>query len=261
MPAAMADGESGHAPQNNARLRLDEALLARGLSPSRARARDAIARGCVTVDGAPARKAGQRVAPDATIVVDDETAGFVSRAALKLRAALEHFGIDVTDRNALDVGASTGGFTQVLLQRGAAHVIALDVGHDQLHADIRQDPRVTAIEGCNARDLAPGDLAYRPDCITIDVSFISQTRILPAITGVATPNAVLITLVKPQFEVGPKRIGKDGIVVDGASRDTAVRGVADTLAALGWTVSEPLQSPILGGKGNREFLLAAWKNG
>lgn len=235
--------------------------MARGLSPSRARAQDAIARGCVTVDGKPARKAGQRVSPEAALMVDDETSGFVSRSALKLSAALEHFNIDVAKRHALDIGASTGGFTQVLLQRGADHVIALDVGHDQLHADLRQDPRITVIEGFNARDLTLKSLPHRPDCITIDVSFISQILLLSAVTEIAAANAVLITLVKPQFEVGPGLIGKDGIVTCKESRLSAVAGVSQALADLGWDVSEPLNSPILGGKGNQEFLLAAWKNG
>jgi 23S rRNA (cytidine1920-2'-O)/16S rRNA (cytidine1409-2'-O)-methyltransferase len=247
-------------PSRQARIRLDEALVERGLAPTRARARDAILRGCVMLNGQPARKAGQRVAVDARIRVQDDALAFVARSALKLLAGLEHFTIDVTGLSALDVGASTGGFTQTLLQRGARRVIALDVGHDQLHPSLRNDPRVTVLEGINARTLTAEDLPYRPSFVTIDVSFIAQRLILPALDKVVAPKTVMLTLVKPQFEIGPEAVGKDGVVTEPTLHAQAVGDVARELARLGWQTGEALQSPITGGKGNQEFLLNAWKD-
>ena len=241
--------------------RLDELLVAQGLFASRSRARDAIMRGTVTVDGAVIRKPGQSVAPAARIAVDDPARGYVSRAALKLIAGLDRFGFDVAGLDALDIGASTGGFTQVLLERGAAHVTAIDVGHGQIHETLQTHPRVTAIEGLNARDLTLADLGGKaPQFLVSDVSFISLKIALPPALALAAPGARGIFLVKPQFEAGKEAIGKGGIL---ANPDDAPR-IADALAAWldtvpGWRAVGIVPSPIEGGDGNREFLLAGEK--
>ena len=179
--------------------RLDRLLVARGLVPTRARARDAVLRGTVRVDGAPASKPGQTVGEGAALALDDPAAPYVSRAALKLVAGLDAFGIDAAGAHALDVGASTGGFTQVLLARGAAQVTAIDVGHGQLAPALRADPRVTAIEGLNARDLTMDRLPHAPGLVVADVSFISLRLALPPALDLARPGARCVLLVKPQF--------------------------------------------------------------
>ena len=185
------------------RIRLDELLVARGLYATRSRARDAIERGAVTVGGAILAKPGQAVLASSEIGVDDPAAGYVSRAALKLIAGLDHFGLDPKGSEALDIGASTGGFTQVLLKRGASHVTAIDVGHGQFDPRLRDDPGVTVIEGLNARDLAAVDLGGKsPDFLVCDVSFISLTLALPPALILAVSGAKGVFLVKPQFEPG-----------------------------------------------------------
>jgi 23S rRNA (cytidine1920-2'-O)/16S rRNA (cytidine1409-2'-O)-methyltransferase len=239
------------------RQRLDEALVARGLYPSRARARDAVLRGTVTVDGAIAAKPAQLVDDAARIAVSDAALAYVSRAALKLKHGLDHFAIDVKGRRALDIGASTGGFTQVLLERGAAHVTAIDVGHGQMKVE---SPRVTLIEGLNARDLAPRHLDGAIDLIVADVSFISLSLALPPALRLAAAGAVLVALVKPQFEVGRAALGKGGIVKDTLALDRACQEVASFLADQGWQVLGFTPSPIAGGDGNPEFLIAARKD-
>jgi 23S rRNA (cytidine1920-2'-O)/16S rRNA (cytidine1409-2'-O)-methyltransferase len=240
-----------------AKTRLDQLLVARGLADSRARARDAILRGHVTVGGRPADKPGLSVAEDADLAVTDPAGAYVSRAALKLVAGLDHFGFEVTGRDCLDVGASTGGFTQVLLERGAARVSALDVGHGQLHPRLAGDRRVTNIEGLNARDLKEADLPFRPDAIVSDVSFISLTLALPPTLALARRPAVGVFLVKPQFEAGRQAIGKGGLVDEATGRVAAER-VRDTLDGChGWRVHDLIASPILGGDGNHEYLLGA----
>lgn len=240
------------------RIRLDQALVARGLSPSRARARDSILRGRVSVDGAVVTKPGQPVAPGAALAVDDPADAYVSRAALKLVAGLDAFAVPVEGRRALDIGASTGGFTQVLLQRGAVHVTAIDVGHGQLHADLAGDPRVTSIEGLNARDLGPAHLAAAPDIVVSDVSFISLTLALPPALTLAAPGADLVALVKPQFEVGRAGIGKGGLVRDPAAGKAAAERIADWLGGRdGWQICGLIPSPLAGGDGNEEYLLGA----
>jgi 23S rRNA (cytidine1920-2'-O)/16S rRNA (cytidine1409-2'-O)-methyltransferase len=240
-----------------AKTRLDQLLVARGLADSRARARDAILRGHVTVGGRPADKPGLCVAEDVDLAVTDPAGAYVSRAALKLVAGLDHFGFEVTGRDCLDVGASTGGFTQVLLERGAARVSALDVGHGQLHPRLAGDRRVTNIEGLNARDLAEADLPFRPDVIVSDVSFISLTLALPPALAVARRPAVGVFLVKPQFEAGRQAIGKGGLVDETTGRAAAER-VRDALDGChGWRVHDLIASPILGGDGNHEDLLGA----
>ncbi|WFP75625.1 TlyA family RNA methyltransferase [Mesorhizobium sp. WSM4906] len=245
------------------RPRLDDLLVARGLFASRSRARDAIERGTVTVEGSVARKPGQPVAPDCVLAVDDPAQAYVSRAALKLIAGLDHFGLDPSRSEALDIGASTGGFTQVLLERGAAHVTAIDVGHGQIHADIAGDPRVTVIEGLNARDLTAADLGGRvPDFLVCDVSFISLKMALPPALALAGEGAGALLLVKPQFEAGREAIGKGGLLKDPGGAERIATELRDWLAAmLGWRVLGLHPSPIEGGDGNREFLLAAVKDG
>lgn len=214
-----------------------------------------VLRGTVRVGGVPARRPAQDVAEAADIEAEAES--FASRAAHKLGHALDTFALDPAGTSALDVGASTGGFTDVLLRRGAARVIALDVGRDQLAAPLREDPRVTVMEGANARDLAPGDLAYAPDFLVFDVSFISLAKVLPACLALAAPEAALCALVKPQFEVGRAAVGKGGIVRDTAAAEAAVERVAGVVAALGWRVLGRTPSPIAGGDGNAEWLIGA----
>ncbi|MFO1088366.1 MAG: TlyA family RNA methyltransferase [Hyphomicrobiales bacterium] len=243
-----------------ARQRLDLALVERGLSPSRARARDAILRGAVTVDGAAIDKPAAMVSSESTISIFDPASGYVSRAALKLVHALDRFAIDPAGLDCLDIGASTGGFTQVLLERGARHVTAIDVGHRQMAEPLRADPRVTLIEGLNARDLASNDLPSPPAMIVCDVSFISLTLALPPALELAAPGAVLVALIKPQFEAGREALGKGGIVRDEAVQRAVCDRVCDWLATdCGWQVQGIADSPIEGGDGNREFLLAARK--
>ncbi|WP_062231606.1 TlyA family RNA methyltransferase [Aureimonas sp. N4] len=244
-----------------ARVRLDQLLAERGLAQSRARARDAILRGHVRVDGTAVSKPGQLVRADAELTLDDPAARYVSRAALKLVAGLDRFGIDVQGRTALDVGASTGGFTQVLLERGAAHVIAVDVGHDQLHPSLRNDPRVTLLEGLNARDLEAEHLQGRTvDLVVCDVSFISMTLALPPALRLARSGADGVFLVKPQFEAGRDAIGKNGLLRDSALGERIAKDMALWLAQeQGWIAEPPIASPIEGGDGNREYLVIGHK--
>lgn len=242
--------------------RLDELLVRRGLFPSRSRARDAIERGKVRLNSAIATKPGLAVAEDATIEVDDPASAYVSRAALKLIAALDHFGIQVSDKIALDIGASTGGFTQVLLERGAKHVIAIDVGHGQLHPSLRDDRRVTSIEGLNARALSATDIGNQaPDMLVSDVSFISLKLALPPALALAADRADGIFLVKPQFEAGHDAIGKGGLLRDAEDGPRVAEDLRLWLDAQpGWRAIGVIPSPIEGGDGNREFLLAGKKD-
>lgn len=240
------------------RLRLDRLLVERGLFDTRARARDAILRGVVRVAGAVVVKPGQAVSADADLSVDDPARAYVSRAALKLAHALDVFAIDPRGRVALDIGASTGGFSQVLLERGAARVVALDVGHGQLDAALRAEPRVTCIEGVNARALTGGDIGgVRPDLLVCDVSFISLTLALPPALALAAPGARGVFLVKPQFEAGREAIGRGGLLRDPAEGERIAAKLADWLATNpGWRALGREPSPIEGGDGNREYLLA-----
>jgi len=248
-------------PAASGPLRLDMALVARGLAPTRARARDAVLRGHVRVDGIPAGKPAMTIAANAAIAMDDPAAAYVSRAALKLIAGLDHFGYDAAGRVALDIGASTGGFTEVLLERGATRVVAIDVGHGQLDARIAADPRVTVREGLNVRDLAATDVAGPLGALVADVSFISLKLALPAALALAAPGAWGVFLVKPQFEVGRERLGKRGIVRDRGAARQAADDVAAWLAAQpGWRVEGLIESPIAGGTGNREFLLGGQRD-
>ncbi len=238
--------------------RLDMALVARGLLPTRARARDAILRGHVTVNGESALKPSQNVALDADFAIDDPAAGYVSRAAVKLIAALDRFGYAVDGITALDLGASTGGFTQVLLERGARKVFAVDVGHGQLDQRLAADPRVINREGVNARDLVAADIGEPVHAIVADVSFISLKLALPPALNLASGDAWGVFLVKPQFEVGRAALGKGGIVRDPAAAERAVADIATWLEAdMGWRVGGVILSPIEGGDGNRELLIGA----
>lgn len=239
--------------------RLDTLLVARGLAESRERAQRLILAGDVLVGGHPSTKAGVRVATDAGITLKARPR-YVSRGGEKLEAALAHFAVDVTGRTGLDIGASTGGFTDCLLQHGAAHVVAVDVGKGQLHWKLRRDTRVTVVEGVNARYLQPAHLGGKvPDIAAADVSFISLTKVLPAVVGVLPAGAQLITLIKPQFEAGREHVQKGGVV-----RDEAVRqGVVETVRRagedeLGLRWQGLCESPLRGPAGNVEFL-ALWQ--
>ena len=235
--------------------RADIVLVKRGLFESRAKAQAAIAAGLVTADGVRVRKASDPVAEAATLSATPAHP-YVSRGALKLVAALDRFGFEPADHVCLDVGASTGGFTDVLLARGARKVYAVDVGRDQLHARLRSDPRVVALEQTDIRALAPSALGELPDLITADVSFISLKLVLPALDRLTRRPAQLIALIKPQFEAGKANV-KKGIVRDAAIRAAVCDDIAVFAASLGWQVRGVLPSPIEGGDGNREFLLAA----
>jgi 23S rRNA (cytidine1920-2'-O)/16S rRNA (cytidine1409-2'-O)-methyltransferase len=247
--------------ENASSQRLDLALVARGLVATRAKARDLIARGEVTVDGRVVSKVAMGVRAEQAIAVDARVSAQVSRGAVKLAAASEHFGLDAGGRVALDVGASTGGFTQTLLERGAVRVYAVDVGKGQLHGTLASDPRVVSLEGCDARGLDRTLVPEVVGAIVADVSFISLTKALPAALSLAAAGCWLVALVKPQFEVGRDGLGKGGVVRDEMLRERALSDVRDWLAAQpGWTVIGTMPSPIEGGSGNVEFLIAAVKS-
>jgi 23S rRNA (cytidine1920-2'-O)/16S rRNA (cytidine1409-2'-O)-methyltransferase len=241
-----------------AKRRLDQLLVEKGLAPSREKAQALILAGDVTVNGQRASKAGQSIAEDAAIEIAARLP-YVSRGGIKLAHALDEFHIDVGGLVCLDVGASTGGFTDCLLQRGAARVHALDVGHGQLDWKLRNDPRVAVYEEINARFLTPGALPERPAFATMDVSFISATLILPNLPALLTPEASLVVLVKPQFEVGRESVGKGGIVRDPALQEQACARVRSCVESLGFE-SALTPSPITGAEGNREFLLYAYRS-
>lgn len=247
--------------QENAGIRLDQHLVERGWFASRSRARDAILRGTVTINGRVAGKPGAMVSGGDRVTVRDPAAGYVSRAALKLLSGLDAFGLSPQDAIALDLGASTGGFTQVLLERGATQVVALDVGHGQIDPRRAADPRVTVIEGRNARDLTLADLGgAAPGFVVCDVSFISLKLALPPALGLAAPGAKGVFLVKPQFEAGRDAIGKGGLV-DPVLGEAIAADLAAWLAVQpGWRSLGWVSSPLDGGDGNREFLLAGEKS-
>jgi 23S rRNA (cytidine1920-2'-O)/16S rRNA (cytidine1409-2'-O)-methyltransferase len=241
------------------RMRLDELLVRRGFFASRSRARDAVERATVKVEGITVTRPGAPVDAAVVVEVDDPARAYVSRAALKLVAGLDRFGLDPTGAAALDIGASTGGFTQVLLERGAKHVLAVDVGHGQIAPALAADPRVTVREGLNARDLASGDLGgISPDFIVCDVSFISLKLALPPALSLAAPGAKGLFLVKPQFEAGREAIGKGGLLKKAEDGPLVAEAVAEWLDGVpGWRGLGLRDSPIAGGDGNREFLLGA----
>lgn len=232
--------------------------MARGFFESRAKARAAIEAGGVRADGRPVAKASELL--DEAAVIEAEPAHpWVGRGALKLAHALDIWPVRVEGRVVLDVGASTGGFTQVCLARGAARVYAVDVGRGQLHPRVAADPRVVGLEGTDARDLTAALVPEPPGLVVTDVSFIGLAKALPAALALAAADADLVALVKPQFEVGPDRVGKGGLVTDEAARAGALEDVKAWLAGVGWTVQAAADSPIAGGDGNREHLLWAKK--
>jgi len=237
--------------------RIDQRLVEEGLAPSRARAADLVRRGCVTVAGLPASKPGALVADEAPLAVSAEENEYVSRGGLKLQAALEAFGLSPEGLVALDVGASTGGFTEVLLAGGAAKVYAVDVGREQLHATLRADPRVVSLEATDSRRIDETLIAEPVAAIVADVSFISLTQALPAALKRAGENGWLVALIKPQFEAGREAVGKGGIVRDEKDRERAIARVRGFLEAEGWRILGVIQSPITGGSGNVEFLIGA----
>jgi 23S rRNA (cytidine1920-2'-O)/16S rRNA (cytidine1409-2'-O)-methyltransferase len=237
------------------RIRLDLALEQRGLVPSRARARDAIQRGTVTINGAPAIKPNQMVGHADKVALSDPAANYVSRAALKLIAGLDAGNIEVSGKVCLDVGASTGGFTQVLMERGARRIYAVDVGHDQLHQRLRGSDRVVSMEGVNARDLTAKDIPEPIDLVVSDVSFVSVTKVLAAPLALCSSAAEAVILFKPQFEVGRENVGKGGIVTDQAAVERALAEVIAFVEAHGFHKRQSVPSPISGGDGNQETVL------
>jgi 23S rRNA (cytidine1920-2'-O)/16S rRNA (cytidine1409-2'-O)-methyltransferase len=236
------------------RIRLDVAIEARRLLPSRARARDAILRGTVSVNGTVADRPGQLVADSDAITLDDPAARYVSRAALKLIAGLDAANIGVAGKTCLDLGASTGGFTQVLLERGAARVYAVDVGHRQLAQAIANDPRVVSLEGVNARDLTRVEVREPIDLLVCDVSFVSVTKVLGPPLVLCREGADAVVLIKPQFEVGRGHVGKGGLVTDTDAIGRAEADILAFLAGAGWVYRLSVPSPIAGGDGNREIV-------
>jgi 23S rRNA (cytidine1920-2'-O)/16S rRNA (cytidine1409-2'-O)-methyltransferase len=243
------------------KTRIDKLIFERGLASSRERAQAMILAGKVLVNGQKIEKAGAGVEADAEIRLLGEDLKYVSRGGLKLEKALEQWKIDVAGKTCLDIGASTGGFTDCLLQHGAARVIAVDTGHGQIDFRLRQDWRVRLLEKTNARYLTREQLGEGVDFIVMDVSFISATLVLPAVIAAAFPappsERKIVVLIKPQFEVGRELVGKGGIVRDEAAQLAAVEKVRQALVALGCTRSGVIDSPILGAEGNREFLLYA----
>jgi 23S rRNA (cytidine1920-2'-O)/16S rRNA (cytidine1409-2'-O)-methyltransferase len=243
------------------RRRLDAELVRRGLTASRQRALEEIGAGRVLVGGLPARSAARRVAADESITVSGEGPRFVSRGGEKLAAALDHFDLDVAGRRALDAGASTGGFTDCLLQAGAAHVVAVDVGRGQLAWSLRTDSRVTVLERTNVRNLTPDEIGERVDLCTADLSFISLTVCAPALARCVTADADLVLLVKPQFEAGRRDVGKGGVVRDASVHRSVLRRVRDGLAAEGIDAVSAMPSTLRGADGNVEFFFHARADG
>ncbi len=244
------------------KLRLDELLVRRAMFATRSRARDAILRGTVRVEGAVVSKPGFAISKDTAVETDDAAQAYVSRAALKLIAGLNHFSLSPNGLNALDIGASTGGFTQVLLERGAAHVTAVDVGDGQLHASFLNDSRIASLEGLNARELTVAHLDGKSiGFVVSDVSFISLKLALPHALALADCGAHCLLLVKPQFEAGRQAIGKGGLLRDKKQGEVIARELSDWLGAQPyWRSLGFCPSPIEGGDGNREFLLAGVKD-
>ena len=236
-------------------MRLDRLLVDRALAPSREKAQALILAGQVLVDEQKAEKCGALVDAAASLRLTGEQLKYVSRAGLKLEGALDHFGVDIAGKDCVDVGASTGGFTDCLLRRGAARVFAVDVGTNQLDWRLRTDPRVVSLENLNARYLRPAQIGARVHVAVMDVSFISATLILPALQLLLAPGAELLVLVKPQFEVGRHQVGKGGIVRDPALHRQAVEKVSAKLAQLGFAGVASTESSLAGASGNREFFV------
>ncbi|MDX6602388.1 MAG: rRNA (cytidine1920-2-O)/16S rRNA (cytidine1409-2-O)-methyltransferase [Solirubrobacterales bacterium] len=243
------------------KARIDAVLAERGMFPSRTAAAGAVRAGAVRVgqDGPIALRPSQLVEPEAALIVD-EGPRFVSRGGIKLENALDSLGLDVSGLDCLDVGASTGGFTDCLLQRGATRVVAADVAYGQVDAGLRSDPRVTVIERLNARELQPADLPFEPGLATIDVSFISLTKVLPAVVRCLAPSGEVLAMVKPQFELGRERVGK-GVVRDAGDRCEAILVVARAAQELGLPIRGFASSGLPGPKGNRETFVLCGGDG
>jgi len=241
-----------HSPS---RVRLDRLLVQKHLVESRQKAQALIMAGVVVVDGVRVDKPGREVPVSAVVTLRESSPPFVSRGGLKLAEALRRFSVSVENRVILDVGASTGGFTDCLLQHGAARVIAVDVGYGQLHWTLRNDPRVRILEKTNIRHLTPEALGETAQGAVIDVSFISLRLVIPAVSRLLTPDACIVALVKPQFEVGRGQVGKGGVVRDPALHRAVLRDLTVCFAENAWELVEQAPSPILGPKGNREFLV------
>ena len=239
--------------------RIDVLVVERGLAESRSKAQALILAGQVVVDDQRVDKPGSLVSVDAELRLKGEVLPYVSRGGLKLKAAIDRFGLDVSGKVGADIGASTGGFTDCLLQQGATRVHAIDVGYGQLHEKLRQDPRVRSRERVNARYLTGEDLPEKVGVMVIDVSFISLTQVLPTALAFLEPGGLLVALVKPQFEVGRERIGKGGVVKDAAARQEAIEAVTAFVREQGLTVRGVMDSPVPGPAGNVEALLVADK--
>jgi 23S rRNA (cytidine1920-2'-O)/16S rRNA (cytidine1409-2'-O)-methyltransferase len=239
----------------SSRQRVDRLLVSRGFFESRARAQAAIAAGLVTADGILVRKASEEISASA-VVIAERPHPYVSRGGVKLAAALDHYAIDVAGRVCLDVGASTGGFSEVLLLRGAKRIYAIDVGHGQLHASLKRRTEIVSLENTDIRSLAPSALVDPPNLATVDVSFISLRLVLPAVSHLLQPTAVIVALIKPQYEVGRSRV-KKGVVRSASARAAACGEIAALLRSEGWRVQVPLPSPISGGDGNCEYFIEA----
>lgn len=237
------------------KIRLDQLLVRSGLAASREKARAVIMAGLVQVNGIRLDKPGRLVPASTVVTLKKKYPPYASRGGLKLEAALKHFKVDVTGLDLLDIGASTGGFTDCLLQHGAQRVIAVDVGQGQLDWKLRQDPRVVVMEKTNARHLQPGDLQIPVQGAVMDVSFISLKLIVPAVSRLLQEEAFIIALIKPQFEVGKGQVGKGGVVRDPKLRQEVVQGLSAFFREATWTVEGHIPSPILGPKGNQEFLI------
>jgi len=251
---------TGQKRDKTKKLRLDLLLVERGLAESREKGQAIIFAGQVLVNGQKQDKAGAVVPEDAEIRILGETLRYVGRGGLKLEAALREFRLPLQGKAALDVGASTGGFTDCLLQNGVQKVFAVDVGYGQLAWKLRQDPRVVVIERVNIRDMAPSLIPEPVDIAVIDVSFISLTKVIPSILNFLKPDAAMVALIKPQFEVGKEQVGKGGIVRDETARMTAVKNIEDFIRGLGLEVEGIVPSPITGQDGNNEYLVCAYRS-
>jgi len=251
---------TGQKRDKTKKLRLDLLLVERGLAESREKGQAIIFAGQVLVNGQKQDKAGAVVPEDAEIRILGETLRYVGRGGLKLEAALREFRVPLQGKTALDVGASTGGFTDCLLQHGVQKVFAVDVGYGQLAWKLRQDPRVVVIERVNIRAMAPSLIPEPVDIAVIDVSFISLTKVIPSILNFLKPDAAMVALIKPQFEVGKEQVGKGGIVRDETARMTAVKNIEDFIRGLGLEVEGIVPSPITGQDGNNEYLVCAYRS-
>jgi 23S rRNA (cytidine1920-2'-O)/16S rRNA (cytidine1409-2'-O)-methyltransferase len=238
-------------------MRLDQALVSRGLADSRTKAQSLIREGFVTVAGTVQKKPSLITTEDDEIIVKGELHPWVGRGGMKLDYAITHYALDINGQTCLDLGASTGGFTDVMLHYGAAKVYAVDVGHDQLHAKLCGDSRVVNLEGLHAKDITADHVPDEIDFLAADLSFISVTKALPFVFPLLSPRARLVVLIKPQFEAGREAVGKGGVVKDEAAQKLAVGNVLRFLQESGFLLSEVIPSPIAGGDGNREFLVMA----